>query len=96
LAAPRIASSGAASPEDAVLRFREALEHHDLDGLLDLMADPLRGQLERELTDRLQRLKASLHKEIEVNDNKARLRFDDRYYLDLVRENGRWRVSDFN
>jgi hypothetical protein len=96
LATPRISSAGAASPEDAVLRFTEALERHDLDGLLDLMADPLRSQVERELLDRLQRLKASLHKEIQVNDSKARLRFDDRYYLDLVRENGRWRVSDFN
>jgi hypothetical protein len=96
LAAARITTAGAPSPEDAVLRFTEALERHDLDGLLDLMADPLRSQVERELLDRLQRLKASLHKEIQVNDNKARLRFDDRYYLDLVRENGRWRVSDFN
>jgi hypothetical protein len=93
---PRIASPGAASPEDALRRFAEALERHDLDGLLDLMADPLRSQLERELADRLSRVKASLNKDIRVEGNKARIRLDERYYLDLTRENGRWRVSDFN
>jgi hypothetical protein len=92
----RITSSGAASPEDAILRFTAALERHDLDGLLDLIGDPLRTQVERELMERLQRLKGALHKEIQVNDNRARLRLDERYYLDLTRENGRWRVSDFN
>jgi hypothetical protein len=96
MAAARITLSGAASPEDAVLRFAAALERHDLDGLLDLLGDPLRTQVERELMERLQRLKGALHKEIQVNDNKARLRLDERYYLDLTRENGRWRVSDFN
>ena len=96
IVSPRISSGGAASPEDAVLRFTEALERHDLNGLLDLMADPLRSQVERELMDRLVRLKAALHKEIQVNDTKARLRLDERYYLDLTRENGRWRVSDLN
>ncbi len=96
MAAPRIATSGAASPEEAVRRFAEAFEHHDLDGLLDLMADPLRSLVERELADRIGRLKTAVHKEIQVDGPHARLRFDDRFYLDLRLENGLWRVSDFN
>jgi hypothetical protein len=96
LTGPRIASAGAASPEDAVRLFAEALEHHDLDGLLELLADPLRSQVERELADRLSRVKTSLHKEIQVDGDRARIRLDERYYLELSRENGRWRVSDFN
>jgi hypothetical protein len=96
LQSPRVVASGAASPEEAVRHFTEALEHHDLDGLLDLMADPLRGLLERELTDRLARLKTALHKDIQVDGSRARIRFDDRYYLELKLEAGRWRIADFN
>jgi hypothetical protein len=96
LASPRIGNGGAASPEDAIRRFADALEHHDMDGLLELLADPLRGQLEREIADRLSRLKSSLSKDIRVEGNHARIRIDDRYYLDLRLEDGRWRVSDFN
>ena len=52
--------------------------------------------LERELSDRLARLKSALQKEIQVDGTHARIRLDERYYLELKQENGRWRVSDFN
>jgi hypothetical protein len=96
LASPRISANGAASPEDAVRHFAEALQHHDLDGLLGLLADPLRGMLERELSERLSRIKSALQKEIEVDGSRARIRLDEHYYLELKQENGRWKVSDFN
>jgi hypothetical protein len=96
LTTPRIAAGGAGSPEEAVRRFAEALEHHDLDGLIDLLADPLRSLVERELADRLSRLKTALTKEIQVDGKRARIRLDERFYLELKQEGGRWRVSDFN
>jgi hypothetical protein len=96
LTTPRIAAGGAPSPEEAVRRFAEALERHDLDGLLDLLADPLRSLVERELADRLTRLKTALNKEIQVDGKRARIRLDERFYLELRQEGGRWRVSDFN
>src|SRR5207249_1020041 len=96
LASPRVSAIGAGSPDEAVRHFADALERHDLDGLLDLLADPLRGILERELSERLFRIKSALHKEIEVEGGRARIRLDDRYFLELKQDGGRWRVSDFN
>jgi hypothetical protein len=96
LLAPRPLAAGAATPEEAVRRFAAALEQHDFDGLLALLADPLRSIVERELADRLTRVRDSLNKEIKIDGAHARIRFDQRYYLDLTQENGRWRISDFN
>jgi hypothetical protein len=96
LSSPRVSPAGAGSPEEAVRQLTEALARHDLDSLLDLMSDPLRSLVERELADRLSRLKSSSQKEIQVDGERARLRLDERYYLELRREGGRWRIADFN
>jgi hypothetical protein len=96
LLSPRPLAAGAATPEEALRRFAASLEQHDFDGLLSLLAEPLRSIVEHELSDRLARLRESLAKEIRVDGAHARIRFDERYYLDLIQENGRWRISDFN
>jgi hypothetical protein len=96
LAAARPREPGGASPEEAVRRFAQALEAHDFDGVMQLLGDPLRGIIERELADRLARLKATAAKGVKVDGDRARIRFDDRYFIDLKRENGQWRVADFN
>jgi hypothetical protein len=46
--------------------------------------------------DRLNRLKQGLNREIEVTGNKARLRYHRRYKIELIKENGRWKILDFD
>ncbi len=97
LAAARPIEAGGDTPEDAVRRLVVAVEARDFDAVLGLLAEPLRSTVEQALADRVGRLKAALRKgAIESNGNGARLRYDARYHLDLVQENGRWRIADFN
>jgi hypothetical protein len=94
--APRRIEVGAATPEEALRRFVQALEDRNLDGFLRLLSEPLRQSIERELGERLTRLKAALGKPVTVEGERARVRYDPRYHIDLQRENGQWRVADFN
>ena len=88
---------GGDTPEDALRRLVAAIDARDFDAVLALLAEPLRGSLEQALADRVARLKAAMRRgPIEASGNTARLRYDPRYHLDLVQENGRWRVADFN
>lgn len=88
---------GGDTPEDALRRLIAAIDARDFDAVLALLAEPLRGSLEQALADRVARLKAAMRRgPVEASGNTARLRYDPRYHLDLVQENGRWRVADFN
>jgi hypothetical protein len=97
LSATRPLEPGGDTPEDALRRLVAAVEARDFDALVGLLAEPLRQTLEQALSDRLGRLKSALNRAaIESSGSHARVRYDTRYHLDLVRENGRWRVADFN
>jgi hypothetical protein len=97
LASPRPSSGGGDTPEDAVRRLLAAVEAHDFDAILALLAEPLRSTLEQALGERVERLKAALRKgPLDSAGTPARIRYDARYHLDLVQENGKWRVADFN
>ena len=88
---------GGDTPEDALRRLVAALDARDFDAVVALLAEPLRSTVEQALADRVARLKAALRRgPIEASGNTARLRYDPRYHLDLVQENGRWRIADFN
>ena len=88
---------GGDTPEDALRRLIAAVDERDFDAVLGLLAEPLRETLAQALSDRGARLKAALRRgPIEASGNTARIRYDTRYHLDLVQENGRWRVADFN
>ena len=102
LAAVHPLAPGGDTPEDTLRRLIAAVEERDFDALLGLLAEPLRATLEQAIADRVGRLKAAVRRgglEMTGSDNlgsTARLRYDTRYHLDLVQENGRWRVADFN
>ncbi|HEX8951988.1 MAG TPA: hypothetical protein VF945_09090 [Polyangia bacterium] len=88
---------GGDTPEDALRRLIAAVDARDFDAVVALLAEPLRGTLEQALADRLSRLKAALRRgAIEASGNTARVRYEPRYHLDLIQENGRWRLADFN
>lgn len=97
LDAVRPLEPGGDTPEDALRRLVAAVETRDFDAVLALLADPLRSTLQEALTERLARLKSAVKRGgIEATGNSARIRYDPRYHLDLVQENGRWRIADFN
>ena len=87
---------GAATPEEALKRFAEGLEDRNFDTILQILADPLKVVVEREIAERLARAREALGKPVTVEGERARIRFDARYHLDLVKENGQWRIADFN
>jgi len=96
LRGPRSTEVGASTPEEALTRFVNALEARDLVALLQLLGDPLRGAVEREINDRLSKLKSALGKPIAIEGERATVRYDDTYHIDLIQENGIWRVYDLN
>jgi hypothetical protein len=97
LAAVHPLEPGGDTPEDALRRLLAAVEARDFDAVVGLLAEPLRETLEQALADRVARLKATMRRgPVDATENTARIRYDPRYHLDLIRENGRWRVADFN
>jgi len=93
---PRSSEPGPQTPEEALRRFARALEQHSFDSLVSLLSDPLRAMVEHELDERLTRLKKALGQPITVDGDHARLLYDPRFHIDLKREDGAWRVADFN
>jgi hypothetical protein len=97
IAAARPVAVGGETPEDTVRRLLAAIEAHDFDALLGLMAEPLRTLIEQSMSERADRLRAALRRgPLDSSGTPARIRYDARYHLDLVQENGRWRIADFN
>lgn len=88
---------GGDTPDDLLRRLVAALHARDFDALLGLLAEPLRATLEQALADRVARLEATLRRgPLAATGSGARIRYDTRYHLDVVQENGRWRIADFN
>jgi hypothetical protein len=97
VAAARPVAAGGETPEDTVRRLLAAIDAHDFDALLGLLAEPLRTTIEEALNERAERLRAALRRgPLDSSGTPARIRYDARYHLDLVQENGRWRIADFN
>jgi hypothetical protein len=85
------------TPVMALRAFVQALERRDLDQVMRLLSSRVRQNLERELRQRVDRLKTSIDKDsIDVRGNRAELRYDRNYRIQLVRENGEWHIVNFD
>jgi hypothetical protein len=84
------------TPVEAIKAFIWAVEKRDYQAVMKLVSKSMRETIEREIMDRLDRLKKGLDREIEVTGNKARLRYDRRYKLELIKEGGQWKILDFD
>lgn len=96
LSTPKPSTLGAASPEAALRALADALAAHDADAFLKLLADPLRTLIDREVAARVERLQAAKSESIVIEGDRARIQLDGRYHVDLIRENGQWRIADLN
>lgn len=86
----------APTPREAVRALVKALEAKNFSAFLKLLSVERRKAFVKEINLRLEKLKANLDRDFEVTGNRARLQYDPRYWIMLVKENGAWRVVEFN
>ncbi|MCC6751196.1 MAG: hypothetical protein IT371_26325 [Deltaproteobacteria bacterium] len=84
------------SPAEALKAFVRAVEQRSYEAVMKLLARSVRESVERDINERLTKLKEAMKGEIEVNGDRARLQYDPRYKVELVNEDGQWRIADFD
>jgi len=82
------------SPEDAVLALRRALMRRSLAGVLRVLSQDSRAEVEAEIRDYLDATSDSLDLESEIHGDEARVRLTGGRSVTLIREEGEWRVVD--
>jgi delta 1-pyrroline-5-carboxylate dehydrogenase len=85
-----------ATPIDAIRAFIRAVESRSYEAVTKLLAKSVRENIEQDIVDRMAKLKAALGQEIEVTGNKAKLQYDAKYKIELLNEDGQWRVLDID
>lgn len=87
----------APTPQDALRLLLSAVEQRSYLALLRLLSEDERRALEAQISERIERLRASLVKPtIEVRGDRARIEYDPRFFIELVREGNSWRIADLN
>jgi hypothetical protein len=89
-------SLAAGTPVDALKAFIRAVEQRSYESVMKLLAKPVRDSIERDITERITKLKQALNQEIEVTGHKARLQYDPRFKIELTSEEGQWRILDLD
>jgi hypothetical protein len=96
LQTPRLQTPGATTPEEAVRRFRAALEERNFEALLRLLGEPLRSTVERELSARASRLQQLPLGRLQPHGDTLKVSYGNGYFIEIKKENGQWRVVDLN
>jgi hypothetical protein len=99
LETPLIARIDAESPGDALRLFVRALEDRSIPGFLAVLTTGRREDVRRALDRFASGLRAHAGDALDVSGDRATLSFHDgehRYRVTLKRENGEWRIDDFN
>jgi hypothetical protein len=89
-------SGGAATPADALRAFVRAVEARNYEAVTRLLARSVRENIERDITERTAKLKQALNQEIEVTGGRARLQYDAKFKVELIQEDGEWRIQDLD
>lgn len=86
------------TPVHAIKSFLSALEQRNVRALMKLLSKDTRQQTEERMESWVSGLKEALElaDEIEVSGTTARLKFGRRYSIDLVQEEGQWKVTQVN
>jgi hypothetical protein len=86
----------AATPIEAIRVFIRAVEQRSYETVMRTLAKSVRENIERDITERISKLKAALNQEIEVTGNKARLQYDPKFKIELMNEDGQWKILDLD
>ncbi len=87
----------APTPQDVLRLLLLAAEQRNFPALLRLLSADERRALEAQLTERIDRLRAALVRPtIEIHGNRAKIEYDPRFFIELVREGDSWRIADLN
>ncbi len=90
-------SVSATTPQEALRLLLLAAEQRNFSALLRILSSEQRQALEAQLSERIERLRAALLRpSIEVSGDRARIEYDPRFFIELTREGGSWRVTDLN
>jgi len=83
-------------PKSTLLALVRAVDAKDFGAFLKLLTRGRRKALLRAVFKRLEQLKANIDRPVEKHGTKVRFQYDSRHYIDLVEEDGTWKVYDFN
>lgn len=87
---------GGSTPKEAIAALVQAAERRDYLAVKRLVTKAVARAFEQEIEKRIRKIKKALEKtKIKVFGKRARLRYRG-YKLELVKEDGQWRVADFD
>jgi hypothetical protein len=86
------------TPSEALDAFVRAIEARNYRSVMQLLAKSVQQTIERDVERRLAQLKTSLKNKqsIAVRGARATLQYSPEYKVELINENGNWRVLDFD
>jgi hypothetical protein len=84
------------TPQEAITVILAAAEQRNLPALMRLLSKSTRDSIEQLIRDRIEKLKKANGQEIEVNGNRARLQLDARSKIELIFEDGQWRILEID
>lgn len=87
---------GGRSPEQALEQLRRVLARRSYAGLMRVLSASTRSAIEGDIRKLVQGLENPEGLEIEVDDDRASVRIEGGYVVKLRREEGLWRVEDFD
>jgi hypothetical protein len=96
LESARSTEPGLRSAADLLEELRRAFERRDGVALLRFLSPSLREAVERELTDRIGGLRDLSSRPLPTEADRLRLRYGSRFWVELERVDGGWRVRDLN
>lgn len=88
--------AGARTPVDALAAFRRVLARRSYSGLLRLLSRETRAAMERDLSAIVEGLERPDTLEVRTTGDAARVELDGGHSVRLRRENGIWRIEDFD
>jgi len=88
-----------ATPIAAIKAFMHAVERGTYKAAMKFLSRSVRESVDRDISERIRKLRQWMKadNEIEVTGNRARIKYGaGRYKIELVNEDGQWKVLDFN
>ncbi|MCD6498744.1 MAG: hypothetical protein J7M25_10670 [Deltaproteobacteria bacterium] len=83
-------------PKGTLLSLVHAIQSQDFAAFVRLLSRGRRRALLDAMGSRLIKLKAALSQPVQVNGNRVRFYYGPSYFVELIREDGVWKVVDFN